>query len=116
MIAALYATWYAVRGLLMSLLWVGLAIAIGLGVHELISSEWQADYLSNKAKTLTFEVGQGPSPSVRFPTTGPFDERFGYANLASLSKNLTTKEFDITKQARPSPDLVNLVVIPVNVG
>ena len=114
MIAALYATWYAVRGLLMSLLWVGLAIAIGLGVHELISSEWQADYLSNKAKTLTFEVGQGPSPSVRFPTTGPFDERFGYANLASLSKNLTTKEFDITKQSRPSPDLVNLVDKHIN--
>ena len=114
MIAALYATWYAVRGLLMSLLWVGLAIAIGLGVHELISSEWQADYLSNKAKTLTFEVGQGPSPSVRFPTTGPFDERFGYANLASLSKNLTTKEFDITKQARPSPDLVKLVDKHIN--
>ena len=109
MIAALYTTWYAVRGLLLSLLWIGLAFAIGLGVHELLSSEWQADFLSKKSKALTYEVGQGASTSIRFPTTGPFDERFGYANLASLSKNLTAKDFDIAKQVRMSPALLSLV-------
>ena len=109
MIAALYTTWYAVRGLLLSLLWIGLAFAIGLGVHELLSSEWQADFLSKKSKALTYEVGQGASTNIRFPTTGPFDERFGYANLASLSKNLTAKDFDIAKQVRMSPALLSLV-------
>jgi membrane peptidoglycan carboxypeptidase len=109
MIAALYTTWYAVRGLLLSLLWIGLAFAIGLGVHELMSSEWQADYFSKKSKELTFQIGQGTSTSIRFPTTGPFDERFGYANLAGLSKNLTAKDFDIVKQARMSPALLRLV-------
>ncbi len=109
MIAALYATWYAVRALLLALLWLGLAVAIGLGVHELMSSEWQAQYLSKKAKALTFETGQGPSPNIRFPATGPFDERFGYANLASLSKNLTAKDFDIATQSRMSPELIKLV-------
>ena len=108
-IAALYTTWYAVRGLLLSLLWVGLAFAFGLGINELVSSEWQADYLSKKAKDLTFQVGQGASTSIRFPTTGPFDERFGYANLASLSKNLIAKDFDIAKQARMAPALIRLV-------
>ena len=108
-IAALYTAWYAVRGLLVSLFWIGLALGCGLAVHELRSSEWQADYLSKKAKYLTFKVGDGPSPSIRFPSTGPFDERFGYANLASLSKNLVARDFDIAKQAQMSPDLLKLV-------
>ena len=98
----------------MSLLWIGLAVAIGLGAHELMSSEWQAQYLSKKTKTLTFETGQGPSPSIRFPATGPFDERFGYANLASLSKNLTVRDFDIATQARMSPDLMQLADKHIN--
>ena len=109
MIAALYTTWYAVRGLLLSLLWIGLAFAIGLGVHELMSSEWQADYLSQKSTALTFQVEQGASTSIRFPTAGPFDERFGYVNLAGLSKNLIAKDFDIVKQARMSSALLHLV-------
>ena len=108
-IAALYTTGYAVRGLLVSLFWIGLALGCGLAVHELLSSEWQADYLSKKTKDLTFKVGEGPSPSIRFPTTGPFDERLGYANLASLSKNLVARDFDIVKQAQMSPDLLALV-------
>lgn len=108
-IAALYTTGYAVRGLLVSLFWIGLALGCGLAVHELLSSEWQADYLSKKTKDLTFKVGEGPSPSIRFPTTGPFDERLGYANLASLSRNLVARDFDIVKQAQMSPDLLALV-------
>ena len=108
-IAALYTTGYAVRGLLVSLFWIGLALGCGLAVHELLSSEWQADYLSKKTKDLTFKVGEGPSPSIRFPTTGPFDERFGYANLASLGRNLVARDFDIVKQAQMSPDLLALV-------
>ena len=108
-IAALYTTGYAVRGLLVSLFWIGLALGCGLAVHELLSSEWQADYLSKKTKDLTFKVGEGPSPSIRFPTTGPFDERLGYANLASLSRNLVARDFDIVKQAQMSPDLLKFV-------
>lgn len=108
-IAALYTTGYAVRGLLVSLFWIGLALGCGLAVHELLSSEWQADYLSKKTKDLSFKVGGGPSPSIRFPTTGPFDERLGYANLASLSRNLVARDFDIVKQAQMSPDLLALV-------
>ncbi len=108
-IAALYTTGYAVRGLLVSLFWIGLALGCGLAVHELLSSEWQADYLSKKTKDLTFKVGEGPSPSIRFPSTGPFDERFGYANLASLGRNLVARDFDIVKQAQMSPDLLALV-------
>ena len=107
MIAALYTTWYAVRGLLIALFWIGLALGFGLVANELISSEWQSHYLSEKAKSLGFRAGTGPSTSIRFPTTGPFDERFGYANLASLSKNLTAKDFDIVSQAQMSPELID---------
>jgi membrane peptidoglycan carboxypeptidase len=109
MIAALYTTWYLVRALLVSLLWIGLAIGCGFAVHELISSEWQADYLSKKVKTLNFQLGAGASQEIRFPVTGPFDERFGYANLAGLSKNLAAKNFDVANQMRMSPELINLI-------
>ena len=114
MIAALYTTWYAVRGLLIALFWIGLALGFGLVANELISSEWQSHYLSEKAKSLGFRAGTGPSTSIRFPTTGPFDERFGYANLASLSKNLTAKDFDIVSQAQMSPELIDLVDKGIN--
>ena len=85
-VAALYTAGHVLRGLITSILWIGLAFACGLAVHELISSEWQADYLAKRVKQYTFRLEQGASDDIRFPTTGPFDERFGYAGLAGLSK------------------------------
>ncbi len=114
LIAALYTTWYAVRGLLIALFWVGLALGFGLVANELISSQWQSQYLSEKAKTLNFTLASGPSKQIHFPTSGPFDERFGYANLAGLSKNLTAKDFSIASQAQMSPELLALVEKGIN--
>ena len=110
MIAAVLITcWHVLRGLLASVLWVGLAFAIGLAVHELISSELQASYLAHLNNELSFTLGSGPSPSLRLPKTGPFDERFGYANLLGLSEKLTKRDYEITRQARLSPKLIDLV-------
>ena len=113
-VAALYTAWQVLRGLLTSILWIGLAFAFGLAVHELVSSEWQADFLAKRVKQYTFRVEPGPNPVARFPTTGPFDERFGYAGLAGVSKNLTARDFDIASQARMSPPLINLVGLPAD--
>ena len=108
-VAALCTAWHVLRAFLTSFLWIGLAFACGLAVHDLISSDWQANYLAKRVKQYTFGLDQGASDSIRFPTTGPFDERFGYAGLAGLSKNLVTRDFDIAKQVRMSPQLVALI-------
>ncbi len=108
-VAVLITFWHVLRGLLGSVLWIGLAFAIGLGVHELLSSELQASYFATLSKKLTFAVGPGPSPSVRLPKTGPFDERLGYANLLGLSQKLTQRDYEITRQARMSAKLIDLV-------
>ena len=89
-------------------------MACGLAFHELVSSEWQSDYLSKTVKAFTFQTAAGPSQQIRFPTTGPFDERMGYAHLNGLSKNLVAKDFDIAEQARMSPQLIDLINKGVN--
>ena len=110
MFAALLITaWQVLRGLLTSVLWIGCAFAIGLSIHELFSSELQASLLSNFNQQLGFTVAPGPSTSLRLPKTGPFDERLGYANLAALSEKLTKRDYEIARQARMSPKLVELV-------
>lgn len=114
LIAALYTTWYAIRGLLIALFWAGIALGFGLVANELISSEWQSHYLSEKAKKLSFQLVSGPSKQIHFPGSGPFDERFGYANLEGLSKNLTAKDFRIVSQAEMSPQLVALIEKGIN--
>lgn len=108
-VAALYTAGHILRGFLTSVIWVGLAFACGLAVHELFSSDWQAHYLAQRVKQYQFRLGPGPSDHIRFPTTGPFDERLGYASIAGLSKNLVTRDFDIVSQARMSPELIDLI-------
>ncbi|MGH8459117.1 MAG: hypothetical protein ACRESV_07190, partial [Nevskiales bacterium] len=46
---------------------------------ELRSSQWQARHLSELGRELTYQLEPGPSPSIRFPTSGPYDERLGYS-------------------------------------
>ena len=113
-VAALYTAWHVLRGFLTSILWIGLAFACGLAVHELISSEWQANFLAARVKQYTFRLDQGASDSIRFPTAGPFDERFGYAGLSGVTKKLTAREFAIAKQARISPQLSKLIDKGIN--
>jgi membrane peptidoglycan carboxypeptidase len=113
-VAALYTAGVFLRGLFTSVLWIGLAFCCGLAVHEFISSEWQANYLTKRVKEYTFQPEQGPSNSIRFPNTGPFDERFGYAGLGALSKNLVNRDFDVTTQIRMSPQLIGLIDHGVN--
>lgn len=65
--------------------WVGTA-AVGLGVvlfaaHELRHATLQASSFARSASEARFSVAPGPSPSIRFPRTGPYDRRLGYAAL-----------------------------------
>src|SRR5678815_797833 len=67
-------------------------VLIALGVEayhflrdELPSSTLQARYLSELGSQLSFTVEPGPSPLIRYPTTGPYDLRLGYVGPVSYT-------------------------------
>jgi membrane peptidoglycan carboxypeptidase len=85
-----------------------LAVAARLVSHEVRTSERQARYLAELGRELSFKPGPGPSPLIRFPHSGPYDERLGYSELPAFTQRLTEQDFLITRQARISPRLAAL--------
>ncbi|MCG2586005.1 transglycosylase domain-containing protein [Massilia sp. TS11] len=86
-----------------------LLVLLGLaGWYEVRTSTWQADYFSKLSSQLSYKLGQGPSPAIRFPSDSPYDERLGYANLPDFLTRLKAKDYVITEQARFSPKLLEL--------
>jgi membrane peptidoglycan carboxypeptidase len=81
--------------------------------NELRSSWLQAHYFSNVASGLKYKVANGVSSSIRFPKTGPYDERMGYSKIPEYTKLLSAHEFVVTEQARMSPTLLNLPLPPI---
>ncbi|MEX2208146.1 MAG: transglycosylase domain-containing protein [Myxococcota bacterium] len=87
------------------LLLLAVAWAVKLVLDELRTSEYQARQLARIANEATFEVEPGPSPSIRYPSTGPYDERLGYTSLPDFVARLSASGFEIESQARHSPRL-----------
>jgi len=77
-------------------------------VWELKTSRLQARCLTRFARELTFWMGQGPSTSIIFPSSGPYDQRLGYAHLRDFSDRLGANGYNIGSQARFSPRLLAL--------
>ena len=95
-------------------LWIGGGFAV-LGalagyavVNELKTSRWQSAFWRDFASGTGFSVGAGASDAIRFPQTGPYDERLGYHDLPHFIDRLEPQGFAITRQARMSPRLVEL--------
>jgi membrane peptidoglycan carboxypeptidase len=85
-------------------------VAVALIVHdEVRSSRRQASWLSGFAPQLRYEVKSGPSPAIRFPEAGPFDERLGYHRLPEMVKRLQEQDFAITAQARMPPRMLEFI-------
>jgi membrane peptidoglycan carboxypeptidase len=88
------------------LLWVSIAgILVAPLVYEMRTSALQSWVLSSWAKKMSYKVGPGPSPSIFFPSHGPFDVRAGYALIPKFEQRLRTAGYDILEQARFSPAL-----------
>ncbi|MDD5325435.1 MAG: transglycosylase domain-containing protein [Polaromonas sp.] len=85
-----------------------LAAAAYLANNELRSSQWQAHYLSGLAHELPFRLEPGPSPAIRFPQSGPYDDRLGYSRIPAFTERLTARDYRLTEQARISPRLAEL--------
>jgi membrane peptidoglycan carboxypeptidase len=72
-------------------------------------SERQAEFFHRLAAKAQFKVADGPSNAIRFPNESPYDERLGYANLPQFTQRLKSKNYQITRQARISPEMADLV-------
>jgi len=58
---------------------------------------------------MTFSVQSGPSSSITFPTSGPYDERLGYTTLPRVIARSKDRGFRIESQARPATALQDFI-------
>ena len=84
-----------------------LIVAALLVAEELRTSRFQAQEISRYAKTLTYQVEPGPSPSIIYPKEGPFDKRQGYTYLPLMLERLDKRGFVVQQQAQFSPALLD---------
>jgi len=91
--------------LLLGALWLIYAIS-----DEVQNSRLQARWLASTGRQLSFKVGPGPSPSIRFPgpNAGPYDERLGYAELPKFIHRLGAQGYAVSAQARQSARMLEL--------
>lgn len=84
------------------------ALAAFAVINELKTSRWQSALWRDFAKGAGYTVEAGASDAVRFPQTGPYDERMGYHDLPDFIQRLQPEGYVITRQARMSPRLIEL--------
>ena len=72
---------------------------------ELPTSRLQARYLARFCKDISFQLADGPSTLVQYPSSGSYDIRMGYTRLPAFLKALEADGFKIDQQARFSPQL-----------
>ena len=96
------------RWLVLVLVLVAIAAGVWLIGREIRTSALQARWFSRLAHEATFQMGPGPSPSIRFPSGGPFDERLGYTQIPDFVARLSAGGFGVESQARHAPRLLSL--------
>ncbi len=82
-----------------------LAVAAIPFLYEIRTSALSSRILSRYAQKMSYHVEPGPSPSIVFPQHGPFDVRTGYALIPDFERRLRAIGYQITEQARFSPEL-----------
>jgi len=88
-----------------------IVVLVAAGVfllHEVRTSDLQSRYFAGRAAKLTYHLGDGPSDSLRFPVTGPFNQRRGFVQIPGIAASLGEQGFVVTRQARWSPELLRL--------
>ncbi|MGZ8226815.1 MAG: transglycosylase domain-containing protein [Methylococcaceae bacterium] len=93
---------------------VAVCIVIGIVLFKIVrqevrTSKYQAHYLSQISKQLSFKLSTGSSTSIRYPEFGPYDERLGYTSLPEVIKRLENNGYAIAAQASFSPMMTELV-------
>jgi membrane peptidoglycan carboxypeptidase len=80
-----------------------------LVILEMQTSAFQAHYFSNLASKANFTVGAGVSSAISFPDSAPYDDRLGYSKIPRFVEKLATRDFEITRQARISEGMADIV-------
>ena len=93
--------------------WLGAALAgvaalVAFTVDELKTSRLQSALWHDYARDARFSVDAGASDAIRFPHSGPYDERLGYRQLPAYIERLQGQGYVLTRQARMSPRLIEL--------
>ena len=93
--------------------WLGAALAgvaalVAFAVDELKTSRLQSALWHDYARDARFSVDAGASAAIRFPHSGPYDERLGYRQLPNYIERLQAQGYVLTRQARMSPRLIEL--------
>ncbi|SDN94649.1 transglycosylase domain-containing protein [Pseudomonas jinjuensis] len=95
------------RFLILFLFLLPLLAAIGAALlYEARTSKLQARELSNYARSLTWELAQGPTSQVVYPQQGPYDRRLGYQQLPTFLEHLHQRDFVTLSQVRFSEPLM----------
>lgn len=82
-------------------------VCLAAGYYEVQTSTLQARFISSYAAKLTYRVDSGPSDSLIFPKSGPYDNRLGYVHLPTILERLQQRGMVVSRQARFSPELRN---------
>jgi membrane peptidoglycan carboxypeptidase len=93
--------------------WLKIAIVAGVimiaAAYELQTSALQARIFSAYASAVSFSLGAGRSAEIAFPQYGPFDRIRGYTDVPQFVDRLVKAGYQITEQARVSPELLRLM-------
>lgn len=92
------------------------AVAGTIAWIEFQDSSFQADYFARLAKTSTWTIEPGEDKSIWLPSSGPYEQRLGYAQLKAFLPRMAGAGFTVSAQARQSQgfrDIVNQGHFPI---
>ena len=58
---------------------------------------------------MQYEVADGPSSSIAFPRSAPFDDRLGYSRIGEFQSRLEERGFEVERQAVVSEEMRQLL-------
>lgn len=103
--------------LYLSLTFLAMAGAAGTAAWiELQESNFQAEYFHQQARASTWKLEPGEDAGIWLPSSGPYEQRLGYAQLRGFLPRMAAAGFGVTAQARQSAgfrDIVNQGFFPI---
>ncbi|MGH8549803.1 MAG: transglycosylase domain-containing protein [Methylococcales bacterium] len=76
--------------------------------YEFRNSSLQSWFLTHYAEKLFYELNEGPSEAIVYPSSGPFNVSRGYTRIPDFRNRLLTEGFEIAQQTRFSDRLLEL--------
>ncbi len=96
---------------------VGICIIVGgIAYDEILTSGAQAKWFSWYARRIAFEMEPDAAAHMRYPKSGPYNERLGYSYLPFYIKALQADDFTVAAQMRASEtynDLLKRGIYPI---